>query len=100
MKPQCQQQGAASSAAKYRRNGGVEDKSSNSCFIPGEGWVKWIDLSRQVDVAFSDWLARSALKGRYLFDSAERRVAEIGVAMDRKVRGITGNHFDDAHPLR
>ena len=95
-----QTQGAAASAAKYRGNGGLRDRSSKCCFIPGEGWIPWTELQAQVERAFAIWAQTRAMAGKFLFDAAESRQADIGIALDRKRRGIRGNHLDDAHPLR
>jgi hypothetical protein len=31
-------------------------------FIPGEGWVRWAEIARQVDRAFNEWRMRKQLE--------------------------------------
>ena len=59
---QCQGQGAATSAAKVSHRSGVHDRETY-CWIRGEGWVRWTEITRSVVVAFDRWVNRK--EGRF-----------------------------------
>ena len=76
----------STAAQQHHAHHGVEDHSSNSCYVPGEGWVRWAEIERQVNRAYSNWLQVRALAGKFHFNAEERRQAEIedAVAAKRK----------------
>ena len=78
--------GAATSAAKVNGKTGIHDAITR-VFIPGEGWVKWTDIQKQVAKAYDEWRARCAVQGRYIFDGAEARASQITDALSR--RGVS-----------
>ena len=74
----------STTAQQHHHHAGMVDRSSNSCWVPGEGWVKWAEIEKQVNRAYSHWLQVQALAGKYHIGSEERRQAEIEQAMAAK----------------
>jgi multidrug resistance efflux pump len=57
---------------------------ARKCWIPGEGWVRWTELQKQIDRAFQDWRMRRALAGHKTFDRCEEAHAHMREAQARK----------------
>lgn len=55
-------------------------------WVPGEGWVRWCDLMREVEQKFSQWCAKKSVQGVKLADGWSRREAEIAEAMANKAK--------------
>jgi hypothetical protein len=53
--------GAGHSAARYTGTHGHKERSHYWVFIPGEGWVTWLEIHKQFSAAFNDWQMRQAL---------------------------------------
>lgn len=53
-------------------------------YIPGEGWVKWSKIFKQVDRAFNEWRVKKSLQGVRVADGWERREAHIEECVARK----------------
>jgi hypothetical protein len=75
--------GGASSAAKMNGTTGVSVQTDR-VWIPGEGWVKWVEIKRQVAVAYEAWRVRKAQQGIKIVDAWELRAADIEEAMARR----------------
>lgn len=75
--------GGATSAAKMSGRSGIAEYATK-CWIPGEGWVRWTELQKQIDRAFQDWRMRRALAGKQTFDAHERRTAHIAECMSKR----------------
>ena len=78
--------GAASSASKMNRLVGTRARAASWVWVPGEGWVKWVDIERQVEKAHLDWRQKKAMQGIKVFDGHEARAAEIEAAVMRRGR--------------
>lgn len=78
--------GAASSASKMNRLVGTRPRAAAWVWVPGEGWVKWVDIERQVERAHLDWRQKKAMQGIKVFDGHEARAAEIEDAVMRRGR--------------
>lgn len=57
--------GAATSAAKVSHRVGF-DVRSNQVWIPGEGWVCWVEIERQVERAFRAFQTKQQRKHMHL----------------------------------
>ena len=77
--------GGATIAAKLAGHSGFVHYVTK-VWIPGEGWVRWTELKRSVDEAFTRWRIRKAMLGHRVFDGAERTQAQIHEAQARKAR--------------
>lgn len=75
--------GSATSAAKMNALSGVKLRGQ-WVWIPGEGWVEWREIERQVDEKFNQWLWRKAMQGVKLFRSHEYKWAQIVEAQHRR----------------
>jgi hypothetical protein len=53
--------GGGHSAARYTGTHGHKERSHYWVFIPGEGWVTWLEIHKQFSAAFNDWQMRQAL---------------------------------------
>lgn len=61
--------GAATSAAKMQSGVGIREMRHGLDFwIPGEGWVRWAEIERQVAAAHLNWLRRRVEQGFRLWD--------------------------------
>lgn len=76
--------GAATSASKMNRVVGTRARADNWLWVPGEGWVKWIEISKQVKKAHDQWRHRKAMQGIKIFDGHEARVADIEECVARR----------------
>lgn len=54
-------QGGGHSAARYTGTHGHKERSHYYVFVPGEGWVTWREIHKQVSAAFHDWEMRHLL---------------------------------------
>ena len=75
--------GAATSAAKVNGVTGTAI-AFDRIWIPGEGWVKWVEIKRQVAVAYEAWRVKKAAQGIKIVDAWELRAADIEEAMTRR----------------
>jgi hypothetical protein len=53
--------GGGHSAARYTGTHGHKERSHYWVFIPGEGWVTWLEIHKQFSAAFNDWQMRHIL---------------------------------------
>ena len=53
--------GGGHSAARYTGTHGHKERSHYWVFIPGEGWVTWREIHKQVIASFRDWEMRHIL---------------------------------------
>jgi len=53
--------GGGHSAARYTGTHGHKERSHYWVFIPGEGWVTWLEIHKQFSAAFNDWQMRHVL---------------------------------------
>jgi len=74
----------STAAQQHHHHAGIADRSSNSCWVPGEGWVKWAEIERQVNRAYSHWIQVQALAGKYHLGFEEERKAQIEQALAAK----------------
>ena len=74
--------GSSTSAAKMNCRSGTAGRNPAAwVWIPGEGWVRWLDLAAQVAEAFRLWRIKKSLEGVRIHDGWERRQAEIEEAV-------------------
>lgn len=75
--------GGATSSTNVRARVGVPMRPG-AVFVPREGWVRWAELSRQVNAAFQAWRMRKALQGIKIVDGAELIQADVAEAVARR----------------
>lgn len=75
--------GSATSAVTVKSSEGVA-MPKGCLWVPGEGWVRWCDLMRDVERAFDDWARRKSLEGVQLMDGFALREADIAEALANK----------------
>ena len=65
-----------SSAAQQNPAVGVHHHYTR-VWIPGEGWIKWATIERQVSEAYRKWRWRKAMAGVKIMDAAEKVQADV-----------------------
>ena len=74
--------GSSTSAAKMNCRSGTAGRNPAAwLWIPGEGWVRWMDLALQVAEAYDQWRKKKAMQGIRVMDGWEWRQAQIDEAM-------------------
>lgn len=76
--------GAATSAAKMNCRTGSRPVSRIWLYVPGEGFVRWSEVEKQVAEAYVNWRVKMSLAGVRILDGWEWRQDQITAAMVRK----------------
>ena len=84
--------GAATSAAKMNVPiGGTARHPNVWLWVPGEGWVRWVELHQQVTAAYERWRTKKSLQGIRVMDGWEWRQGQIEEALNqRAARDVAG----------
>lgn len=81
--PRCGAHGSSTSAVSVASYEGVR-LPKNCLWVPGEGWVRWCDLMKQVEKKFHAWRVKKSLQGVQISDGWALREADMAEALAKK----------------
>jgi hypothetical protein len=76
--------GSSTSAAAMNCRAGVVPVSGAWLYVPGEGFVRWATIHRQVEEAYRAWRIKKSIEGVKIKDGWEWRQAQIAEQLAAK----------------